>query len=93
MFSILSEHSRRPPLFSVYTAEELWTDPHLAEQMLAFHIDPSQDLASRNHAFIQRSVDWLNERFDLAVGTRVLDLGCGPGLYANTLAELGASVT
>ncbi len=93
MYSILTEHSRRPPLFAVHTAEELWTDPHLANQMLAFHLDPDQDLASRNHAFIQRSVAWLNERFDLGGGTRVLDLGCGPGLYANTLAESGASVT
>lgn len=93
MHSFLAEHTRRPPLFSVYTAEELWTDPHLAEQMLAFHLDPDQDLASRKHAFIQRSVGWLSKRFDLAEGKRVLDLGCGPGLYANALAELGASVT
>jgi SAM-dependent methyltransferase len=93
MFSTLSEHTTRPPVFSVYTAEELWTDPHLAQQMLKFHLDPAQDLASRNHAFIQRSVEWLNSRFELGAGRRVLDLGCGPGLYANGLAELGASVT
>jgi len=93
MYSVLAEHSRRPSLFSVHTAEELWTDPHLARQMLAFHLDPYQDLASRNHAFIKRSVDWLNHRFDLGANKRVLDLGCGPGLYANALADLGASVT
>ncbi|MGD8868153.1 MAG: methyltransferase domain-containing protein, partial [Gemmatimonadales bacterium] len=93
MYSILAEYTGRPPLFSVYTAEELWTDPHLAQQMLAFHLDPDQDLASRNHAFIRRSVGWLNERFDLGGDKRVLDLGCGPGLYSNALAELGASVT
>ena len=93
MYSILAEYARRPPLFSVYTAEELWTDPHLAQQMLAFHLDPDQDLASRNHAFVKRSLGWLNERFELGGGRRVLDLGCGPGLYANALAELGASVT
>lgn len=93
MFSKLAEHSRRPPLFSRYTAEELWTDPHVARQMLAYHLDPDQDLASRNHAFIQRSVAWLVERFNLGEGKRVLDLGCGPGLYSNALAESGASVT
>ncbi len=93
MYSILAEHTHRPPLFSVYTTEELWTDPHLAGQMLAFHLDPDQDLASRSHAFIQRSVAWLTARFNLGEGKRVLDLGCGPGLYANALAERGASVT
>jgi SAM-dependent methyltransferase len=61
--------------------------------MLSFHLDPDQDLASRNHAFIHRSVEWLNNRFDLGGGRRVLDLGCGPGLYANALADSGALVT
>jgi SAM-dependent methyltransferase len=93
MFSALFEHTHRPPLFSVYTAEELWTDPHLAEQMLVFHLDPDQGLASRDHAFIRKSVAWLNARFNLGKGKSVLDLGCGPGLYSNALAELGASVT
>ena len=93
MFSTLAEHCERPPLFSRYTTEELWTDPHLAQQMLQYHLDPDQDLASRNHAFIERSVGWLIERFRLGNGKQVLDLGCGPGLYANALAESGASVT
>ena len=93
VFSFLREQNRRPPPFSAYTAEELWTDPHIAEQMLSFHLDPDRDLASRNHDFIQESIRWLNERFDLATGKRVLDLGCGPGLYANGLAALGVSVT
>lgn len=93
MYSTLRELNTPPPLFSVYTAEELWTDPHIAKQMLAYHLDPDQDLASRNHAFIDRSVRWLNQSFGLDSGKRVLDLGCGPGLYANRMAELGASVT
>lgn len=93
MFSTLSDHTTGHALSSVYTAEELWTDPHLAEQMLAFHLDPDQDLASRNHIFIERSVEWLNHRFDLGANNRVLDLGCGPGLYASALAELGTYVT
>jgi len=93
LYSILQEQNARPRPFSTYTAEELWTDPHVARQMLAYHLDPDQDLASRNHAFIQRSVRWLERTFELGEGRRVLDLGCGPGLYANALAASGASVT
>ena len=93
MFSFLKEQTTRPPLFSAYTAEELWTDPHVAKQMLSFHLDPDQGLASRTHQFIQRSVSWLVETFNLSSGGHVLDLGCGPGLYANPLARLGAQVT
>ena len=93
MYSILEEQNNRPRPFSAYTAEDLWTDPHVAGQMLAYHLDPDQDLASRNHAFIERSVRWLENTFALGEGKRVLDLGCGPGLYANALASCGASVT
>ena len=93
MYSFLKEQNTRPAVFSVYTAEELWTDPHIAEQMLAFHINPDLDVASRNHEFIERSVRWLDRSFELSSGKRVLDLGCGPGLYANRLAAVGANVT
>jgi len=93
MFSFLVKQNTRPPPFSTYTAEELWTDSHVARQMLAHHLDPDQDVASRNHRFIERSVGWLSQTFDLASGKQVLDLGCGPGLYANGLAALGAKVT
>lgn len=93
MFPFLEKQNTRPPLFSAYTAEELWTESHVARQMLAYHLDPDQDIASRNHRFIERSVGWLSQTFDLASGKQVLDLGCGPGLYANGLAALGARVT
>ena len=93
LMTLLTEQNSRPELFSAYTAHELWTDPHLARQMLAYHLDPDQDIASRNHAFIGRAAGWLAETFGLAGGRRVLDLGCGPGLYANGLAESGADVT
>ena len=93
MYSFLKEQNSRPPLFSAYTTEELWTDPHVAQQMLACHLDPDQELASRKHNCIERSVDWLARSFELDSGKRVLDLGCGPGLYANNLAQFGCRVT
>ncbi|MGW8265618.1 MAG: SAM-dependent methyltransferase [Longimicrobiales bacterium] len=93
MFSFLLSQNTRPEPYSTYTAEALWTDPHVAKQMLALHLDPDGDLASRNHDTIERSVRWLEDRFGLSRGLRILDLGCGPGLYANPLSELGADVT
>jgi SAM-dependent methyltransferase len=92
MFSTLREHFARPPLFSVYSARTLWTDDHISSRMLEHHLDPESDIASRNHAFIRRAASWLVNEFDLA-GRRVLDLGCGPGLYAMELARLEVEVT
>lgn len=91
MFEELSEIYLKPDLFSVYTAEALWTEPHLAQQMLKTHLDQTTPLASRALHTIDQAVQWLDERFGLD-GKRVCDLGCGPGLYAERYAQLGAQV-
>ena len=70
-----------------------WDDPHISAQMLKAHLDPDNDLASRRPQTIQRSVDWLIATLGLQAGDAVLDLGCGPGLYAARLAERGLRVT
>jgi SAM-dependent methyltransferase len=70
-----------------------WTDPHIARQMLAAHLDPNTDAASRRPETIQRTVDWLIKILHLQPGQRVLDLGCGPGLYTARLADAGLQVT
>lgn len=93
MFSQLEQFSTRPAAFSVYTADQLWTDPHTASQMLKYHLDGTVNASSRTTDFIERSVAWLREAVGIGVGTRVLDLGCGPGLNSNPLAAIGASVT
>ncbi|MEM1412120.1 MAG: methyltransferase domain-containing protein [Pseudomonadota bacterium] len=92
-FAFLERATRKPPVFSVYTAKSLWTDDHTSERMLAFHLNDELDVSSRRSAFIDDSVRWMAERFQLGVGSGIVDFGCGPGLYAARFAELGASVT
>lgn len=93
LFDALERLVERPRPFERTTVRELWTDPHVSERMLAFHLDDRVDAASYRGAFIDASVAWIDERFGLARGVRVLDAGCGPGLYATRLAERGARVT
>jgi SAM-dependent methyltransferase len=70
-----------------------WNDPHISSQMLAVHLDPDVDLASRKADTIDASASWIIETLGLQAGDAVLDLGCGPGLYATRLAQRGLAVS
>ena len=70
-----------------------WDDPHISTRMLEAHLNPKIDAASRRPETIDRSVKWLIKTLSLHVGNSVLDLGCGPGLYASRFAKAGLQVT
>ena len=93
MFEQLVKIMARPEPFEVYTTDILWTDEHIASQMLLYHLHPEIDAASRNHKFIEQSANWIIQRFNLSEGKHVIDFGCGPGLYTQRFARSGAKVT
>lgn len=70
-----------------------WNEPAFSERMLREHLDQSHGAASRVAAERAAQIDWLWEQLRLRPGSRVLDLTCGPGLYAVDLAGRGCSVT
>lgn len=92
MYELLHEMLQRPEPFSRYTAKELWTRPHLARQMLSYHLDQNTELASRRLDTIDKVVAWLDGQLNLS-GKTLCDLGCGPGLYTQRFSEQGARVT
>lgn len=92
MYELLKDIGRRPEPFSRYTVGELWTRPHLAQQMLQYHLSQETELASRQFETIDQIVGWIDSQIPLS-GKRVCDLGCGPGLYAQRFASLGADVS
>jgi SAM-dependent methyltransferase len=93
MFKELEALVARPAPFSTTTTALLWADPHTSEHMLRNHLDGTVNFSSRTTDVIDRSIDWLTATIGVGAGTRVLDLGCGPGLYGNRLAAIGADVT
>jgi cyclopropane fatty-acyl-phospholipid synthase-like methyltransferase len=93
VFDDLNEINKKPKPFQYYTAEELWTDEHISKKMLEFHLDDSIDASSRNIDFINRSVSWILDHFNLDSNSKIIDFGCGPGLYTNRFAEEGCKVT
>jgi SAM-dependent methyltransferase len=66
-----------------------WDDPAFSRRMLNVHLSQQHDLASRRFAVIDRHVAWIHRRLLAGRPARVLDLGCGPGLYTSRLCRLG----
>jgi SAM-dependent methyltransferase len=66
-----------------------WNDPGFSERMLKEHLSQDHDMASRRQMIIDMHVSWINETCLHGQLSRVLDLGCGPGLYSQRLAQLG----
>jgi len=93
MFIELERINERPEPFQFYTASDLWTDEHTSAKMLSYHLDDAIDLSSRNAQFINRSVEWIASHFNIGKDTKIVDFGCGPGLYTTRLAKRQANVT
>jgi SAM-dependent methyltransferase len=70
-----------------------WHDPAFSGRMLREHLSQAHDSASRRLERIDQHVAWLHEHVLAQEASRVLDLGCGPGLYVNRLAALGHACT
>ena len=92
MFDELAAFHERPEPFSRHTTDLLWTDEHISQRMLALHLDPDSGLASRPPRAIEATIEWMDATLGFS-GKSVCDLGCGPGLYAERMAGLGARVT
>lgn len=57
------------------------------------HLNANWDAASRKTAFIEKSVRFISEAAPPGEYPNLLDLGCGPGLYAERFHQAGYSVT
>jgi SAM-dependent methyltransferase len=66
-----------------------WDDPAFSARMLREHLSQEHGRASRRFDEIDRHVRWIHEAVLGSTPGRVLDLGCGPGLYTARLARLG----
>jgi len=66
-----------------------WNDPDFSRRMLREHLSQNHDAASRRFEKIDLHVKWIHQHALAGNPSRILDLGCGPGLYAARLARLG----
>jgi len=92
MINELLEYGKKPEIFQEGSSK-FWEDEHISKAMLQAHLEPEWEAASRKHAFIDKSVNWIYEIAPPVRFSKLLDLGCGPGLYAERFCNKGYEVT
>jgi SAM-dependent methyltransferase len=75
-----------------------WHEPAFSRRVLDVHLDPDTHMASRGPAVIAEHVSWVLELLSAEPAPvdrprHLLDLACGPGLYAPPLARAGVRYT
>jgi len=90
-FNKIINLSAKPDLYQKGTAV-MWTDSYISKQLLEVHLNSEVDLASRKKKTIESTVKWILDKAGKS-NLKILDLGCGPGLYSQLLAENGHQVT
>jgi len=69
-----------------------WDDDHISQGMLEAHLDQEFEGATRNFVFVFRSVKWIASLLT-QTNPKLIDLGCGPGIYAQQFHLNGFKVT
>jgi SAM-dependent methyltransferase len=67
--------------------EAIWTDEYISKSLLEAHLDDSNDGASRKPEKRVEIINWVNN--SIKPSSKIIDLGCGPGLYSYELGKLG----
>lgn len=63
-----------------------WNEPAFSARILKEHLSQAHHLASRKFEIIKAQNSWINARYLSERPASILDLGCGPGLYAEKLS-------
>ena len=81
-----------PPQPWVLDGNLPWNEPAFSKRMLREHLDQSHGAATRADPERELIINWFWEKLALKGGHHILDVTCGPGLYAVELARRGCMV-
>ncbi len=83
----------RPSTWQLRDGNLPWDDPEFSERMLREHLDESHNAATRKTEARLAIIEWLWQKLELQPGQHLLDVTCGPGLYAVEFGKRGVQVT
>ncbi len=92
MIKTLYQYLDKPPLFQ-RSAVNFWDDEHISGYLLDAHLDPDFEGASRKKNVIRQSAQWITSLVPPDRYPALLDIGCGPCIYAELFAANGYKVT
>lgn len=92
MYSEIIKSLEKPSIFTK-SKVAFWNDDYISKQMLKAHLNPNFDGASRKLDFIDCSVEWIKGVVPPTDYPLLLDIGCGPGIYAEKFVQAGYDVT
>ncbi|QOR35511.1 methyltransferase domain-containing protein [Clostridium sp. 'deep sea'] len=89
--SLLS-YGVKPKLFTKGEIQ-FWQDSHIAKGMLQAHLNQDTNAASYKLSKIREIVDFITKTIRLQAENKILDCGCGPGLYCELFSKKLLNVT
>lgn len=88
----LLKFMQRPQLYEP-SSNKFWNDEHISKGMLEAHLNRDWEAATRKYDFVVNSVEWISSIVPPSQKNKLLDLGCGPGIYAELFKRKGYDVT
>lgn len=92
MLDYILAHATKPALFA-QGHQPFWDDEHISKGMLEAHLTPDWDAATYRISLVEQAVDWIAATWPADRYPCLIDLGCGPGLYAERFHRRGYKVT
>lgn len=88
----LLKFMQKPRLYEP-SSHKFWNDEHISKGMLEAHLNKEWEAATRKYDFVLKSVEWICGIAPPIQYNKLLDLGCGPGIYATLFKHRGYDVT
>ncbi len=89
---LINKLTNKPKIFEK-GSDSLWDDPYVSKQMLDIHLNEEYKSASKPFDVIKKESNFIINYTNMNNNTKLLELGCGPGLYSNEFAKTNAFIT